>query len=64
MPMATKIGMVVTYHEGLPARLSHYISTVTVSMATKLDRIATYLDGSLPIKSRDIFITCLEGSRD
>ena len=30
-----------------------YISTTTVPMTTKLDRMVAYLDGLLPIKSHD-----------
>ena len=32
---------------------NHYISTTAVSMAIKLDRMVTYLDGLLPRKSND-----------
>ena len=35
----------------------HYISTIRVSVATKLCWMLTYLDGLLPIKSSDPFIT-------
>ena len=34
-----------------------HISTTRVPMTTKLDRMVTYLDGLLPIKSRDYLIT-------
>ena len=67
MPMATKLGRMVTYFEGLLTIKSfnalitwsnekHYISTIRVSMAT-LCRIVIYFDGSLPIKSHDPFIS-------
>ena len=36
---------------------SHYISTTRVSMATKRDRIVTYLDGLLLIYSPEALIT-------
>ena len=36
---------------------SHYISTTRVFMASKLDRIVTYLDGLLLIYSPDPLIT-------
>ena len=36
---------------------NHYISTTRVPMATKLDKMITYFDGLLPIKSHDSLIT-------
>ena len=43
--------------QGHVTNKSHYISTNTVPMANKLDRMVTYLDGLLPIKSHDSWIT-------
>ena len=37
---------------------SHYISIIRVYMATKLDRIVTYLDGLLLLYTSDSLITC------
>ena len=37
-------------------KLKHYISTITVSMATKLGRMVTYLKGFLAIKSCNALI--------
>ena len=34
---------------------NHYIFTIIVSMTTKLARMATYLDGLLPIKSHHLW---------
>ena len=60
--MATKLGRVVNYHEGLsPTKLRHpfitwsndYISTTAVPMATKFGIMVTHLEGLLPIKSHD-----------
>ena len=48
MPMTTKLGRVVTYHEELPFIKSHepsiirYISTVTRSITDRVDRVVTY----------------------
>ena len=36
---------------------NHYISTTTVPMATKLDRMVTYLNGLVPVKSHSHLIT-------
>ena len=65
MPMTTKFGRVLTYHEGLPSLKSHdplimwfceitqqTISTTTMPMATELGRVVTSLDGLLTIKSK------------
>ena len=68
MLVATKLGRVVTYHEGLPSIKSrgiwqdqvtkkHYNSTTRVVMPTKLCSVVTCLDESLPIKSHDPLIT-------
>ena len=43
--------------QGHVSNKNHWISFTRVPMATKLDRIVTYLDGILPIKSHDSFIT-------
>ena len=68
IPITTKLGGVVTYHEGLSPIKSNdplimlsfkikwqtkNISTTRVPLAKKHDRITTYCDGLLPIKSHD-----------
>ena len=68
MLVATKLGRVVTYHEGLPSIKSrgmlqdqvtkkHYNSTTRVVMSTKLCSVVNCLDEFLPIKSHDPLIT-------
>ena len=74
MPMAIKLGRVVTYHEWRPPIKSHdplmtssceimrqnkNISTTTVTLATKLGGMVTYLEGILVIRSYDPLITWL-----
>ena len=74
MSMATKLGRIVTFHEGIPLRKSHdplttwsceitwqtkNIFTTTKPMATKLGSVMTYLEGLLPIKSYDFLIIWL-----
>ena len=54
MPIFTKLGMVVTYYEGLPPIKSHYPPR---SRDKKLGRIVTYLERLLPIESHDPLIT-------
>ena len=46
VPMATKLGRIVTY-------LDRLVPIESMSMTTKLGRILTYLDELLPVKSRD-----------
>ena len=36
---------------------NYFLSTTRVPMATKIDRLMTYLDGLLPIKSQNLLIT-------
>ena len=72
MPMATKLGRVVTCHEGLtsmksmtlrsrsPARLRDKLKTYFHCRSVYYHqtwRELSYLDGLLPIKSPDPFIT-------
>ena len=70
--MATKLGRFLTYLEGLQniklyntlimvlqghvINIDLYISTTRASMATKLDKIGTCLDGYLLIKSHEPLI--------
>ena len=60
----TKLDKLVTCHEGLLSIMllhvtnyNHYISTATISMATKLGRMVTHLDCLLSIKSNEHIIT-------
>ena len=71
--MATKLGRMVTYLDGLLSIKSHnfrshglvrsrdklksFYLNTTVPMATKLGRPVIYLDGILTIMSHDSFIT-------
>ena len=65
MPMTTKFGRVLTYHEGLPSIKSHdplimwfceitqqTISITTMPMATELGWVVNSLEGLLTIKSK------------
>ena len=72
VPMAKKLGRIVTYLKGLLAiksfntlitflarsrdKKNYYIPTTRVPMGTKLGRMITYLTGLLPIKSNDPLI--------
>ena len=39
-----------------PKQLKHHISTTTMPMITKIDRVVTYLEENLPIKPHDSLI--------
>ena len=72
VPVATKPTWTVAQHERLLLKKlqdalvlrdymtneNHYISTIAMRMATKVDRMVTYLEELLPIKSHDPLITC------
>ena len=55
MPMTTKLGRVVTYHEELPFIKSHepsiirYISTFTTSVTGRVDRVTYRRDSHRPV---------------
>ena len=68
VPMITKLGILLTYHKGLfPIKLYHLlvtwsckvawqskiISPIPLSLATKFDRMVTYLDCRLPTTSNN-----------
>ena len=73
MPMATKLGRMLTYLKGLLTiksttpwsrglakshnKRNRYTSTNRAPMATRLGRMVASLDGLLPIKSHDPLIT-------
>ena len=56
MPMATKPGMMVTYFKVILHIVSHYISTITMSIVAKLGSMVTYHEGLPPVKSHEPLI--------